>query len=117
MNLTEDTFYLYAAKYYDNRLCLTQDEFYNDMKLFSSIKRMLSRKYVGANSSTQIMMNSFITLYNVLEHHAASELLECKLDANLFKLANSVLKYLSMPLVSNGEIDKTFYKEINELLK
>ena len=43
-NLTDDNFNLFAARYYDNPHCLSEEEFEDDLKRFRYLKRLF-RKY------------------------------------------------------------------------
>ena len=43
MKLDEDSFLLYAAKYYDIRMAASADEFYDDLKRFQHLKRLFKR--------------------------------------------------------------------------
>ena len=43
MKLEEDSFLLYAAKYYDIRMAASADEFYDDLKRFQHLKRLFKR--------------------------------------------------------------------------
>ena len=43
--LNENNFLLFAIKHYDNPHCSTRDDFYEDLKRFKYIKRLL-KKYI-----------------------------------------------------------------------
>ena len=41
--LNDDNYLLFAIKYYDNPQSVTKDDFYEDLKRFKWIKRLLKR--------------------------------------------------------------------------
>jgi len=43
MELTEETFLLYAAKYYENPQCSSYEEFEDDLKRIQYLKRLFNR--------------------------------------------------------------------------
>ena len=45
--LTEDTFIMYAMKYYDNPYCKGMAEFLDDIKRLKYVKRLLGKYHSG----------------------------------------------------------------------
>ena len=63
--LNENNYIMFAIKHYDNPHAVTQDDFYEDMKRFKWIKRLLKRYKSTGVLKTHLLINHFIILYNV----------------------------------------------------
>lgn len=79
-NLTDDNFLLYAAKYYDNPQCYDTLEFYEDLKRFKYIKRLLNRYVKHSDLKERLVLNHIIALYNVFGPTATVKMLFLKLN-------------------------------------
>jgi hypothetical protein len=65
IELNEDNFLLYAAKNYNSSGCLGLKEFYDDLKRFKYIKRLLKRYEKTGIVSERLLLNHFLLLHNV----------------------------------------------------
>lgn len=65
IELTQDTFLLYAAQNYNNPSCASLREFDGDLKRFKYIKRLLKRYKKTKALSERLLLNHFILLHNV----------------------------------------------------
>lgn len=65
IELTQDTFLLYAAQHYKNPSCTSLREFDGDLKRFKYIKRLLKRYKKTKALSERLILNHFILLHNV----------------------------------------------------
>lgn len=117
MDLTDKTFNLFAAKYYDNPYCFNEDEFHSDLKRIGTIKRMISWINNGDDINIHLLINNVILFYNVFEPHAASKMLEHKMDNSHYPKMNSILYYLSLPMISDETYDIVFHRKIAQTLK
>lgn len=117
MELTSLTFNLYAAKYYDNPYCFNEEEFLSDLKRIGTIKRMISWLNNGEDVNVHLLINNIISFYNVFEHHAASKLLEFKMDQTHYPKMNSILYFLSLPLIDDSQYDIVFHRRIAQEFK
>lgn len=117
MDLTDKTFNLFAAKHYDNPYCFNEDEFYSDLKRIGTIKRMISWINNGDDINIHLLINNVILFYNVFESHAASKMLELKMDSSHYPKMNSILYYLSLPMISDETYDIIFHRKIAQTLK
>lgn len=117
ITLTQDNFFVYAAKYYDNPYCFDECEFHEDLKKISTIKRMIMWIDSSMNVNIHLVINNIISFYNVFEHHAASTLLEFKTDERHHERLNSFLFFLSMPLIGNKEYDLILHRRITQEFK
>ena len=61
-DITEQNFILYAMKFYDNTQCLSEQDFYNDLKIIKYIKRLLNRYKKTGELKTRLMLNHIIML-------------------------------------------------------
>ena len=91
--LNEDNYILFAIKNYDNPQAVTQDDFYEDLKRFKWIKRLLKKYKNGEPLNINLLINHFIILYNVFGE-AATPLLFYKMDRDYWKIIKTVLVYL-----------------------
>lgn len=65
IELTQDTFLLYAAQHYNNTSCISLKEFESDLKRFKYIKRLLKRYKKNGVLSERLILNHLILLHNV----------------------------------------------------
>ena len=63
--LNEDNYVMFAIKHYENPHAVTQDDFYEDLKRFKWIKRLLKRYQTTGILKSHLLINHFIILYNV----------------------------------------------------
>jgi len=113
MNLTKDNFTLYAAANYDNPMCLSEDEFHEDLKQLKTVRRMMTRYINGEESNIRLLVNNIIIFYNCFNHHAATKMIEFQLDEAHVGHFNAVLKFLSLPLlIPPQNVDTEFYTVI-----
>ena len=81
--ITNDNVLLFALKHYDNPQCEGEKEFYDDMKRFKYIKRLLKKYKVDGVVKERLLLNHIIILNNVL---GPMQLLLCyylKLNQNI----------------------------------
>ena len=94
--ITRDNILIYAIKHYDNPHCEGEKEFYDDMKRFKYIKRLL-RKYKETNIlKERLILNHIIILRNLFGPEACVTLLLYKIQQEYFGTLKSFLLYLNM---------------------
>ena len=78
--LDESNFLLFAAKHYDNPQCYDTIEFYDDLKRFKYIKRLLNRYLEENDLKERLILNHIIVLNNVFGPFATAKMLflKCK---------------------------------------
>ena len=106
---------VFAAKYYDNPFCLTEEEFKSDVFKSSIIKKMLTAYTLDKQVNLQMLVNMTISFYNVFEHHAATTMLKNKLFESQHEMMNSILLFLSYPLIEGSNFDSAFLLKIREM--
>ena len=78
--LNEDNFLLFAIKHYDNPQSVTIEDFYEDLKRFKYLKRLLNRYLKGGTLRIHLILNHIIVIYNQFGQEAGTRLLFLKLD-------------------------------------
>jgi hypothetical protein len=91
--LNEDNYIMFAIKHYENPHAVTQDDFYDDLKRFKWIKRLLKRYKTTGILKSHLLINHFIILYNVFGE-AATPLLFLKTDKDLWPVVKTFIVYL-----------------------
>jgi hypothetical protein len=123
--LTEDNFIMFAVKNYDNPGCHGMDEFYDDLKRFKYIKRLLRKHNVGKDLKERLILNHIIVLGNLFGVEATTKMLFFKLEKKFWSQIKTFLVFLNfMPMkviVSAGIIildkDIPLDEDILETLK
>lgn len=80
MILNENTFVLYASRYYDNPNCLSEEEFAEDLSRIKYLKKLF---YSFKNKDVlreRLIINHLVVLYNVFEARACTRMLFFKLE-------------------------------------
>lgn len=93
--LTDDNFFLYCAKYYDSAKCASDEEFYEDIKRISYIKKLITRYQNTGDLKERLILNHIIVLTNMFGAIATPRLLYLKLK-NEFDAVKPFLIYLSI---------------------
>ena len=83
INLTDDNFYLFAAKYYDNPQCTDSDEFEDDLKRIRYLKRLFRKYKQTGELKDRLILNHLVVLYNVFVPDATTRMLCLKLHDEL----------------------------------
>ena len=91
--LNEDNYMMFANKHYENPQAVTQEDFYEDLKKFKYIKRLLKRYQKSGELKSHLLLNHFICLYNVFDD-AATPLLFYKIDQDLWSVLKTFLIFL-----------------------
>lgn len=91
--LNEDNYMMFAIKHYENPQAVTQEDFYEDLKKFKYIKRLLKRYQKSGELKSHLLLNHFICLYNVFDD-AATPLLFFKIDKELWSVLKTFLIFL-----------------------
>jgi hypothetical protein len=74
MKLTESTFLLFAAKYYDNPQCSDTSEFEEDLKRFQYLRKLFGRYRQDNDLKERLILNHLIIIYNVFGASATNML-------------------------------------------
>lgn len=92
--LNEDNFLLFAIKHYDNPQSVTIEDFYEDLKRFKYLKRLLNRYLKGGTLRIHLILNHIILLYNCFGE-ATNALLFYKLEREYWSILKTILLFLN----------------------
>ena len=120
MILTNKNFNLYAAKNYHKPNCIDEEEFFEDLKRFKYIKRLLNRYYAGGDLSERLILNHLIVLLNVFGNESTVEMLAIKIKLEHWSTLKPFLIYLRA--LKNDEItgipmDKFTIERLREIAR
>jgi hypothetical protein len=94
--ITSDNVIMFAIKHYDNPQCEGEREFYDDMKRFKYIKRLL-RKYKDTSIlKERLLLNHIIILNNLFGPEACVTLLLFKIQREYWETLKSFLLFLNI---------------------
>ena len=100
--ITSENVMMFAIKHYDNPQCESEKEFYDDMKRFKYIKRLL-RKYHDTNIlKERLLLNHIIILTNLFGPEACVTLLLFKIQREYWGSLKSFLLYIN--IISKDEL-------------
>ena len=91
--LNESNYIMFAMKHYENPQAVTQEDFYDDMKRFKWIKRLLNKYKNTGEMNVHLLLNHFIILYNIFGD-AATPLLFYRIDSELWTILKTFIVYL-----------------------
>lgn len=92
--LTEDNLLIYAAKHYYNPRCIDAEEFFEDLKRFKYIKRLLTRYDETGSLPDRLILNHIIIVFNVFGIEPALKILELKIDQKHWPVIKPFLIFL-----------------------
>ena len=102
-NITNDNVLLFALKHYDNPQCEGEKEFYDDMKRFKYIKRLLRKYYDTGVLKERLILNHLTVLNNVFGATACATLLVFKIQEEYWPALKSFLLFLNT--ITEDELD------------
>ena len=92
--LTEKNLLLYAAKHYSNPTFSDIEDFYEDLKRFKYIKRLLNRYLETDDLSERLILNHLIVIFNMFGIEAALNILDLKLEEKHWPVVKPFLIFL-----------------------
>ena len=92
------------------------DEFYEDLKRFKYIKRLLNRYLETGNLSERLLLNHFIVLFNSFNVKPSLKMLEFKLEEKHWPAVKPFLIYLNY-IRNDQYIGITMDSKVVELLR
>ena len=91
--LNESNYIMFAIKNYENPQAVTQEDFYEDMKRFKWVKRLLNKYKNTGDLNVHLVMNHFIILYNIFGE-ATTPMLFFKIERELWSAMKSFIVFL-----------------------
>ena len=92
--LTEENHFLYAAKHYYNPKFSDVDEFYEDLKRFKYIKRLVNRYLDNGELAERLILNHLIVVFNAFGTEATLNILQLKLEDKHWPVIKPFLIFL-----------------------
>lgn len=92
--LTEDNLFLYAAKHYYKPQFSDIEEFYEDLKRFKYIKRLVNRYIENDELAERLILNHLIVIFNSFGIEASLNMLELKLNDKHWPVIKPFLIFL-----------------------
>ena len=111
--ITPDNVIMFAIKHYDNPQCEGEREFYDDMKRFKYIKRLLRKHKDTGVLKERLLLNHIIVLNNLFGAEACVTLLLFKIQGEYWETLKSFLLFLNM--IREDELKNV--KEDNKVLE
>lgn len=118
--LNEDNYLLFAIRNYDNPQAATKEDFYEDLRRFKYIKRLLKKYHKGNEVKLNLLLNHIIIVYNVFGD-AAPLLLFYKMEREYWSDIKTIMIFLDRypEMDTNSlrriEINKPFLEELEKL--
>ncbi len=107
--LNEDNYLFFAIQNYSNPQAVTKDDFYDDLKRFKYLKRLLKVYNTTGDLKLHLILNHMIILYNVFGE-AATPLMFYKISSEYWSIIKSFIiylnRYISCPSLDHINCDK-----------
>ena len=94
--ITPANWVMFAMHNYDNPQANGEEEFYDDIKRFKYLKRLLKIYYQGGDLRERLILNHIIVLTNVFGVEAAGTLLFFKVEEEYWTILKTFMVYLNM---------------------
>jgi len=111
--ITNDNVIMFAIQHYDNPQCEGDREFYDDMKRFKYIKRLLRKHKDTGILKERLLLNHIIVLNNLFGTEACVTLLLLKIQKEYWETLKSFLLFLN--IIREDELQ--YMKENKEVLE
>ena len=118
IQLTEENLILFAAKHYYNPRFIDAEEFYEDLKRFKYIKRLVNRYEKTGVLAERLILNHLIVVFNVFGIEAGLKILELKVEGDQWKYIKPFLIFLKCirnDQYTNIEMDHRIVEELRKI--
>jgi hypothetical protein len=92
--LSEDNFVLYAARHYYKPNVIDAEEFYDDLKRFIYLRRLLKKYYGGGELSERLILNHIIVIFNLFGVEPSLKMLDYQIENKYWPIVKPFLVYL-----------------------
>lgn len=103
--LNNSNFLLFAIKNYENPQALTENDFYEDLKRFKYLKRLVNKHLNGSELNVDLILNHVIILYNVFGDATTPMLFHKIPDTESRSIIKSILFFI-------GRLPKDYCNEV-----
>ena len=114
--LNDENFTLFAIKHYKNPQCLSTEEFYEDIRRFRYLKRLLKRYYKNGELRERLILNHIIILSNLFGVSNAIRMLKFKIEMEYWPVIKTCLLYLGY-VEEDFEINIPIDMEVAKILR
>ena len=108
MNLTNENFLVFCARYYDNIHCQSTEEFLEDIMRIKYIKKLITRYVDNGELKERLILNHLIVLSNVFKPDVLCKIIWLKMPDNL--------QYIKPFLILLGLLPEKLYNVNGELV-
>ena len=116
--LTEDNLFLYAAKHYYKPQFSDIEEFYEDLKRFKYVKRLVNRYLDSGELGERLILNHLIVIFNSFGIEASLNMLDLKLDDRHWPVIKPFLiflKYIENEQYIGISMDQTVIERLRKI--
>lgn len=94
LELTNKNVVVFAAKHYYTPNCIDSEQFFEDLKRFKYVKRLLNRYRDSGELSERLILNHLIVIFNVFGIYAGLKILELKVESEHWSALKPFLIFL-----------------------
>ena len=116
--IDQKNFLLFAAKHYYKPNVIDAEEFYNDLKRFMYLKRLLKRYHNTGEISERLLLNHLIVVFNVFDIEPCLKMLEFQIEAKYWthlKPFLVFLRHIRNDQYTNIEMDKVIVEKLRKI--
>ena len=116
--LEDSNILLYAAKHYYKPNVIDADEFYDDLKRFMYLKRLLNRYHNTGELSERLILNHLIVIFNVFDIKPSLKMLEYHMENKYWSAIKPFLiflRHIRNEEYTEIEMDKTVIERLREI--
>jgi len=116
--LDDNNVLLYAAKHYYKPNVIDADEFYDDLKRFMYLKRLLNRYHNTGELSERLILNHLIVIFNVFDIKPSLKMLEYHMENKYWSAIKPFLiflRHIRNEEYTEIEMDKTVIERLREI--
>lgn len=117
-DLLEEDLVRFAIKHYYTPLGIDPDEFYDDLKRFKYIKRLLNRYLETGQLSERLILNHLIVIFNSFGVYASLKILGLKLNKEHWPVLKPFLiflKYIRNDQYTGIPMDNTVVERLRKI--
>ena len=116
--LDDDNILLYAAKHYYKPNVIDAEEFYEDLKRFMYLKRLLNRYCNTGDLSERLILNHLIVIFNVFDIIPTLKMLEYHMNGKYWSALKPFLiflRHIRNDQYTEIEMDKTVIERLRKI--
>ena len=118
MKLNKKNIVVYAAKHYYNPTHIDGEEFFDDLKRFKYVKRLVNRYHQNGDLAERLILNHLIVIFNVFGYEAGLNMLELRIEKEHWVALKPFLIFLKAirnDMYTNIHMDKSVVMKLREI--